>query len=181
MREVEQVFDARGHRLFALLVLLALALAACQSPPADNAGRKARIAALYAKYKADFSSVAEISPKDALELARQGRLLPIDTRDAAERAVSTLPGAVTPQEYLADPDRFGEKVPVAYCTIGYRSGVFAKEAAGKGLKVLNLAEGMLGWLHAGGELVDARGRPVKTVHVYGRTWDLAPRDYRAVW
>ena len=171
----------RGHRLVVLLAVLALALAACQSPPADNAGRKARIAALYAKYKADFSSVAEISPKDALELARQGRLLPIDTRDAAERAVSTLPGAVTPQDYLADPGRFGEKVPVAYCTIGYRSGVFAKEAAGKGLAVRNLAEGILGWLHAGGGLVDAQGRPVKTVHVYGRSWDLAPLDYRALW
>jgi len=162
-------------------VLLALALAACQSPPVDNAGRKARVAALYAKYKADFPSVAEISPKDALELARQGRLLPIDTRDAAERAVSTLPGAVTAEAYLADSGRFGDKVPVAYCTIGYRSGVFTKEAAGKGGAVRNLAEGLLGWLHAGGGLVDAAGRPVKTVHVYGRSWDLAPLDYRAVW
>ena len=171
----------RGRGLLVLLVLLALALAACQSPPVDNAGRKARVAALYAKYKADFPSVAEISPKDALELARQGRLLPIDTRDAAERAVSTLPGAVTPAAYLADPGRFGDKVPVAYCTIGYRSGVFTKEAAGKGGAVRNLAEGLLGWLHAGGGLVDAAGRPVKTVHVYGRSWDLAPLDYRAVW
>ena len=53
--------------------------------------------------------------------------------------------------------------------------------AREGLPVTNLAGGMLAWLHAGGTLVDARGEPTKTVNVYGRTWDLAPLGYIAVW
>lgn len=163
------------------LLLAALSVAACSRPPADDAGRKARVETLYAGYKKDFADAPEISPADALALWRQGRLLPIDVRDPAERAVSVLPGAVTEREYLAAPARFGEKQAVAYCTIGYRSGVFAAKAAKAGQSVRNMAGGLLGWLHAGGTLVDATGQATKNVHVYGRTWNLAPLGYNAVW
>lgn len=163
-----------------LLAAMAL-LAACSRPPLDDVGRKAKVEALYAGYRKDFPKVEEVPAVQAVALARQGDLLPIDVREPAERAVSTLPGAITAKEYLADPGRFAGKKAVAYCTIGYRSGVWAAAKASQGLPVANLAGGLLGWLHAGGTLVDAKGQPTKTVHVYGRTWDLAPSGYIAVW
>ncbi|WP_300162610.1 rhodanese-like domain-containing protein [Solidesulfovibrio sp.] len=161
--------------------LFLLALAACASPPADDAGRKARVEALYAGYRKDFPTAPEITADAAVALWKKGELLPIDVREPAERAVSTLPGAVTEKEYLADPARFAGKTAVAYCTIGYRSGKWAEAKAKAGLPVANLAGGLLAWLHAGGGLVDAKGDPTKTVHVYGRAWDLAPRGFTAVW
>ena len=164
-----------------LAVLLLLGLCACSRPPADDAARKARVYELYAGYKKDFPQAPEISAAHAVALAQQGELLPIDVREPVERAVSTLPGAVTAKEYLADPGRFAGKKAVAYCTIGYRSGVWAAQEAKKGLPVANMAGGLLGWLHAGGTLVDAKGEPTRTVHVYGRTWDLAPKGFTAVW
>lgn len=164
-----------------LATLVLLAVSGCSKPPADNAGRKARVYELYAEYKKDFPQVPEITAEEAVALWQQGKLLPIDVREPAERAVSTLPGAVTAQEYLADPGRYADKTAVAYCTIGYRSGLWAAAQAKDGLPVANLAGGLLGWLHAGGTLVDARGNPTKTVHVYGRTWDLAPLGYITVW
>ena len=123
--------------------------------------------------------VRELAPAQAQ--SQLGRGVLSDVREPAERAVSTLPGTVTAKQYLADPGRFAGKKAVAYCTIGYRSGVWAEEEAKKGLPVANMAGGLLGWLHAGGTLVDARGEPTKTVHVYGRTWDLAPKAFSAVW
>ena len=164
-----------------LAVLLLLGLCACSRPPADDAARKDRVYALYAGYKKDFPQAEEISAAQAVALAHKGELLPIDVREPAERAVSTLPDAVTAKQYLADPGRFAGKKAVAYCTIGYRSGVWAEEEAKKGLPVANMSGGLLGWLHAGGTLVDAKGEPTKTVHVYGRTWDLAPKGFTAVW
>ncbi|MEA4854813.1 rhodanese-like domain-containing protein [Solidesulfovibrio sp.] len=165
-----------------LLALMALAaLAACSRPPADDAGRKARVYELFAGYRKDFPQAPEMPAEEAVALAGRGELLPIDVREPAERAVSTLPGAVTAKDYLADPGRFAGKKAVAYCTIGYRSGVWAQQEALAGRAVANLAGGLLGWLHAGGTLVDAKGAPTKTVHVYGRTWDLAPTGYVSVW
>ena len=164
-----------------LAVLLLLGLCACSRPPADDAARKARVYELYAGYKKDFPQALEISAEEAVALAQKGELLPIDVREPVERAVSTLPGAVTAKPYLADPGRFAGKKAVAYCTIGYRSGVWVAEEAKKGLPVANMAGGLLGWLQAGGTLVDAKGEPTKTVHVYGRTWNLAPKAFTAVW
>lgn len=163
------------------LLLATLCLAACSRPPVDVAGRKDTVAALYAAARKDFPDAPEITAAAAVDLWRQGRLLPVDVRTPAERAVSTLPGAVTGEAYLADPSIAADKQAVLFCTIGYRSGVQAAALAKRGLPVANLAGGILGWLHAGGTLVDARGQPTTRVHVYGRAWDLAPPGYTGVW
>lgn len=171
---------APGCRL-ALLLALLLALAACPQSPADDAARQLRVAALYADAKSKFPDAPEIAPAQALDRWRAGTLVLIDVRSPEEQAVSRLPGAVTEAAFLADPARYAGKTAVAYCTIGYRSGLFAQALARKGIPVANLAGGLLGWLHAGGTLVDAQGAATQRVHVYGRTWDLAPLAYEAVW
>ncbi|EHJ47216.1 Rhodanese-like protein [Solidesulfovibrio carbinoliphilus subsp. oakridgensis] len=160
--------------------LLAL-LAACSRPPADDAGRKARVEKLFAEAQKDFPAAPGIAPEEAVALWRQGRLLPLDIRTPAERAVSALPGAVTEEAFRADPALAAGKVAVAYCTIGYRSGLFVQNLGPGHPSVANLAGGILGWLHAGGTLTDPAGRPTTRVHVYGRAWDLAPLAYTPVW
>ena len=50
----------------------------------------------------------------------------------------------------------------------------------KGITMVNLKGGLLGWVHAGGPLV--RGNlPVRVLHVYGRKWDLAPAGIETVY
>ncbi len=172
-----------AYRSFACLALLtALALlAACQGQPKTDPDRKAKAYALYEGYKKDFPEATEMRPEEALNRWRDGDVVFVDARSEAERAVSTLPAAVSEQDYLADPSRFAGKQAVIYCTIGYRSGVLVQKLAANGIAAANLAAGILGWLHAGGPLVDASGAPTRRVHVYGRTWDLAPLTYTAVW
>jgi sodium/bile acid cotransporter 7 len=46
--------------------------------------------------------------------------------------------------------------------------------------MINLRGGILSWLHAGGKIY-REGRETKSVHVYGRKWDLAPSEYEALW
>ncbi len=164
----------------ALWGVLAL-LAACQGQPKTDPERQAKAYGLYEGYKKDFPEAAEMRPEEALQLWREGGVVFFDARSEAERAVSTLPGAVSEQDYLADPDHFAGKKAVIYCTIGYRSGVLVQKLGTKGIAAANLATGIVGWLHAGGPLVDASGAPTRRVHVYGRTWDLAPLAYTAVW
>lgn len=174
-----------ARRTLACLALPLLAaltlLAACQNPPQTDPQRQAKAYALYEGYKKDFPEAVEIRPQEALKRWQDGGVVFIDARSEAERAVSTLPAAVSEHDYLADPSRFAGKQAVIYCTIGYRSGVLVQKLGAKGIPAANLAAGILGWLHAGGPLVDASGAPTRRVHVYGRTWDLAPLAYTAVW
>lgn len=166
----------------ALTLLTALTLlAACQGQPKTDPERQDKAYALYEGYKKEFPEVAAIRPEEALKRWQDGGVVFIDARSEAERAVSTLPDAVSEQDSLADPGRFAGKQAVIYCTIGYRSGVLVQKLATKGIPAANLAAGIVGWLHAGGPLVDASGAPTRRVHVYGRAWDLAPLAYTAVW
>ena len=170
-----------GRHALLLALLLTLALAACQRPPADDAARQQQMLALYDGYRQQLPDVAEIAPADAMASWRAGEAVFVDARTDAERAVSTLPDAVPEAAFLADPARYAGKKVIIYCTIGYRSGLLARTLAKQGVPTVNLAAGILGWLHAGGPLADAKGQPSKRVHVYGRSWDLAPLAYTAVW
>jgi rhodanese-related sulfurtransferase len=176
------VMSANALRLIAAL-LATLALAACfGTQDLDDAARKSRVASMYADYKAEFPAVPEIAPEAFLARLREDPPpVVIDVREPGERAVSVIPGAITREEFLAHPESYAGRAAFAYCTIGYRSGVFAAAEAAKGAGVTNIAGGLLGYLHAGGTLVDPAGRTARRVHVYGRTWDLAPREYEAVW
>ncbi len=126
----------------------------------------------------------EVRSVQAAELvARMGgeEWVLVDVREPEERAVSTLPGAVSAEAFETDPERWAGRPVVAYCTIGYRSGLWAKEMAQRGVEVLNLAGSLLAWTHAGGELVAPDGTPTRRLHVYGRRWNLAAEGYETVW
>ncbi len=145
----------------------------------DDAERRAKIDAMYDAYKRDFPGVEDIDPAAAMRLFEVGKALFIDIRAEKEQAVSMLPGAVTEKEFLKDPGQYTGRTLIGYCTISYRSGKLAEKLKAKGIMLLNLRGGMLAWVHAGGRIYDRNGE-TRRIHVYGRKWNLAPKDYEAV-
>jgi len=109
----------------------------------------------------------------------------VDVRSAPEVAVSMVEGAVTQEEFEAlEPtlDK-GTTTVVPYCTIGYRSGAYAKELVdGKGWPQENVfnGEGVVLFSYTAIKFVAADAAPTTHVHVYGAPWDLAHTGYDTV-
>jgi len=165
---------------------VALSMIVLLAAPADadesilsEARKKETVYAMYAQYKKDFPTVADIAPPKAMQLLEENRIVFVDTRKPAEMQVSQLPQAVSRETFLADTDRYRNKMVVGYCTISYRSGVFAREMAEQGIKIHNLQGGILAWTLEGGTVYHD-GKPVKRIHVYGDRWDYAPAGYETV-
>ena len=146
---------------------------------ADDA-RKQKMDEMYEGYKREFPGVAEFSAEQTMKLMNRIKIILVDTREPEEQEVSMIPGAVTEREFLDNFSTYQNYIVVAYCTIGSRSGKFARKISKKGVSVFNLSGGILAWLHAGG-IVQKDGRPVKRAHVYGKEWDLAPSAIETVW
>lgn len=137
-----------------------------------------RIAEMYEGYKADFPGVPDITVEELLQL--DGDFVLVDVRSPRERTVSMIPGAISRRELEADPAAYEGRRVVTYCTVGYRSGIYAGELRRRGVDAVNLAGSLLAWTHAGQPLVDADG-PTRRLHVYGPTWDLAADEYETTW
>ncbi len=146
----------------------------------SDSARLQRIMAMYANYRKAFAGIQEIEASAAIELVGDPEVVFVDVRDPEEQAVSMIPGAVTSEVFLAEPDRYRDQRIIGYCTISFRSGKLAVKMARKGMTIVNLKGGLLAWVHAGGVLV--RGyKPVTQLHVYGRKWDLAPSYIKSVY
>jgi rhodanese-related sulfurtransferase len=132
-----------------------------------------RVLAIYEDYREKFPNVTEIGGQEALRLLSGDDVVFVDVRKTGEQKISMIPGAVTKGQFLDNIEIYRQKKIVAYCTIGYRSGKFAEKMEKKGVAVFNLQAGLLGWVHVHGPLV-SQNSPTNTLHVYGKTWDLAP-------
>jgi sodium/bile acid cotransporter 7 len=180
----EQFGTRRNRRIFLLfcsfIPMLCLPYMAMGDIEMSDAKKKKAVYRMYAEYKKDFPAVRDISPEQAMEWLRQEKVVFVDTRKPAEMAVSMLPGAVSKQDFLNNPDQYKDKTAVGYCTISYRSGVFANKMAKKGITVVNLEGGLLAWILEGGKVYDESGKEVKRAHVYGDKWNLAPADYETL-
>lgn len=170
-----------NHRLlFGLILVMFFTPFAWGDNTASDAEKINTVYQMYAGYKKEFPDVEDISPRKAMTLLEQDAVVFIDTRKPAEMAVSTLPGAVTREEFIFNRDRYAGKTAIAFCTIGYRSGLFARDMASIGRKVANLRGSILAWTLEGGTVVDEQGEPTRRVHVYGDKWDYAPEDWESV-
>ncbi|MFZ7127420.1 MAG: rhodanese-like domain-containing protein [Desulfobacterales bacterium] len=165
----------------AFLILLHGCLLASDALAETHGDREKKeiVARLYADYRRSFPGVGDISPQEALAFGDRDDIVWVDTRTPEEAAVSMLPCAISRREFLERRDEFRTLRIVAYCTIGYRSGLFAGEMAELGIRVLNLEGGILGWTLEGGKVVDAQGE-TRRLHVYGDEWDYAPSGYETV-
>ncbi len=166
--------------LLALLTTL-IASAACAQPPAlSPEAREQKVSAMYQGYVHDFPKVQSLTVEELDELMLDNKVTLVDVRPKIERDISMIPGAITSEELEANLDQYRDTKIVAYCTIGYRSGVYAKELHAKGIEILNLEGSLLAWTHAGKPLVNQEG-PTNKLHVYGKRWNLAADGYEAVW
>jgi sodium/bile acid cotransporter 7 len=170
-----------------VVVLLALfgwlaAASACGSPASElTAGeRQARIDEMFEGYQSDFPDVRNVTVEELERMQREGEVTVVDVRPEKERAISMIPGAISSDDLEANLDQYRDHPIVTYCTIGYRSGVYAEKLREKGLDVLNLRGSILAWTYTGKPLVNADG-PTRRLHVYGKRWDLAADGYETVW
>lgn len=146
--------------------------------PRTDEERLEAVLGMYRRYRSAFEHVPEVAPAALLaELDGPTPPVLIDVRSPAERAISTIPGALSVEVYEAEaPDG----PVVTFCTIGARSGDYAARLLTEGREVRNLSGSLLAWTHAGGPLVDDAG-PTVRLHVYGPRWDLAASGIEAVW
>jgi len=148
-------------------------------PVLSDSQKKEFVYKMYADYKKDFPTVKDISPRQTTELMNNTPVVFVDTRKPAEMEVSMLPNAVTKKKFMQNPNVYKEKTVVVYCTAGYRSGVFARQMAEKGITTYNLQGGILAWTLEGGKIYDANGE-TNRIHVFGKKWNYAPDGYAVV-
>ena len=138
-----------------------------------------------AKIRSEFPEVRRIStPELAAWLNGPQRPAPLllDVRTRAEFEVSHLAGArhVEPDAPASAIREAKDRPIVTYCSVGYRSGAFAKKLADAGFaKVTNLEGSIFRWANEGRPLVREGGTADK-VHPYNGRWGLLlKRRYRA--
>ncbi len=162
-----------------LLVLCA----ACAAPPESAADRRAQIETMYDEYRREFPGIRAMDARELMSSRKSdpANLVLVDVRTSEERAVSVITGAIPKDEFEAHESDYSDKKIVAYCTIGYRSGLYVRELQARGIDAYNLKGSVLDWAHEGGEFVDPEGQATNRVHVYGKSWNLLPDEYEAVW
>ena len=160
-----------------LLCGLVVAIGCAPAPAEGEAARAAGVAQPFGGVGARYPEGPTIDRPTLISLG--DRVLLVDVRPIEERSISTIPGAVTESEFDQIP-LSEDLVVVAYCTVGERSARFAREQRSRGVEVRNLAGGLLGWAHEGGEFVTADGESARRAHVYGRRWDLLPEGFEGV-
>ena len=158
---------------------LGLFLAALAAAPAHAAPKK--LAEIEAELEERFDRIDHLAAAELAAWQAAGEdILLIDTRAAEEFSVSRLEEAlrVAPKTPLAkaglgDTAVAGKKV-VVYCSVGWRSSVWAEKnresllEAGA-VSVANLKGGIFAWHNAGRPLTDDAGAS-DLVHPYDRTW-----------
>ena len=148
--------------------------------PLSDEEKRRRIEKLYANSRTHFPEVSEVTVEELDRLRETADVVLVDVRNPPEREVSIIPGAVTSEEVLGNPDAYGDKTLVAYCTIGHRSGLVAKELQARGQRIFNLKGAILSWTHSGRDL-EHDGEPTRRVHVAGPKWSLEASGYEPVW
>ena len=110
------------------------------------------------------ATTENIEPQEARELVGREDVVFVDVRESHERAQGFIPGSIhAPRgflEFIAHPEgpmhnpvfTSGKRL-ILYCGSGTRSALAGKTLHDMGLsKIVNLADGIQGWLQAGGDL-----------------------------
>ncbi len=144
-------------------------------------GREDAVWRMAQEYRVQYEA-PDISVEELLTKRREGvPLVLVDARSAEEREVSVIPGAISREEYEAEALGYSGQLVVVYCTIGLRSGKYADLLRKQGVDAVNLYGSALAWAWAKQDFASPSGDRVKRLHVFGKQWDLAPRDYETVY
>ena len=135
--------------------------------PEDAREEAERVASSYCP-----SDVEVVDAGALMQLVDQGAIV-VDARTTGERSVSRLPTSISIEEF----ERLGtvDDTVVVYCTVGARSGRYARRIAGQCKKVYN-SKGIVPYSHhvdAFGTgphaLIDDNG-PATRVHAFALPW-----------
>ncbi len=134
-----------------------------------------------ADLRRQFSDVPMVTPAElqSWSQSRAAQIVLIDVREPEEQMISMLPGAVKASDFRLEDYR-PEAILVAYCTIGYRSAMLARQWRRCQREVFSLDGGILAWCHAGLPITE-REQPTMWVHVYSADWSLLPPGFAATW
>lgn len=127
------------------------------------------------KVRSDFPTIRRTSPKEVAQwLDAKNRAQPVllDVRTKAEFNVSHIHGArrIDPSASADAIDLPKDQAIVTYCSVGYRSGSFAKKLRDAGYKnVQNMSGSIFEWANEG-HPVERDGKRVDKVHPYNGTW-----------
>lgn len=122
---------------------------------------------------------ADAKAKDAGKEAPAAEFVVVDVRSDKEVAVSIIPGAITKTQFEKEAAKYRGKTVIPYCTVGGRSGAYAKQLAGKGVKVKNYKGSILKWVDAELPLVTLKGELTNRVHTYSDRYQI-PAKYEQV-
>ncbi len=103
----------------------------------------------------------------------------VDVRSDAEVGVSIIPGAITKNEFEKNRQAYAGRLVIPYCTVGGRSGTYAKQLAKEGVEVKNYKGSILKWVDAGLPLVTLEGKSTNRVHTYSDRYRI-PSKYEQV-
>ena len=181
----------RKYIIWLMVFTLFSSILACSRTPTEHKSdgnaklsdleKRATIEEMASKYHAEYADVPELSVSALVDLMAGGNVLLVDVRTPVELNVSMIPGAVSKAEFEKDKEIHRKQTLVTYCTIGYRSGLYAAALRKEGFHVFNLRGGILAWTHAGRPMVDSKGAETRRVHVYGAEWSLLPHGYTPMW
>ncbi len=104
----------------------------------------------------------------------------VDVRASEESNVSMIPGAISKNHFEKNIEQFRDRTVIVYCTIGYRSGLYATNLIEDGFAAKNFKGSILAWCAAEQPLVTPAGKPTNRVHTYSSKYKV-PATYKAVW
>lgn len=176
------MLPAKKILMAASVVALVLISVGCQKIEArSDQWKQEKIMTMYRQYIPEFPQVEGITVEELQQLQQeQPRLILVDVRSPEERAVSSIPGSISTEEFEHQLAEYQDTKIIAYCTIGYRSGKYAQKMRQQGVEILNLEGSLLAWSHIQGRLSNRNGITRK-VHVFNRQWGLTAADYEPVW
>jgi len=111
---------------------------------------------------------------------KQNRFVIVDVRAKTETDVSIIPGALTQAEFERTIQQHQSKAVLVYCTVGYRSGIYAKKLKSKGWNAWNYKGSILDWCNNQLPVVTTDGKSTNQVHTYNSSYSLAA-GYQAVY
>jgi len=152
-----------------------------------NLERKKRIIEMSNKIVTHFSDVRHVSVEDFLVMMKDKKknFIVVDTRKNEERSISMIENAISVQEFEKRVDKLEIRQcdVICYCTIGYRSSMYARERSliDTRNRYFNLHGSILAYTHSNGKLIDPRtGQETKRVHTFGPKWKCAEISYEQV-
>lgn len=125
----------------------------------------------------DGKQVREISVDEICESQTNqdaGDFILVDVRSEAEISVSTIPNAITRNQFESSLDEYRSRTVVTYCTIGGRSLLYARQLSQRGIDARNFRAGIIGWCVSGLPLVSPQGDSTNQVHTHTSLFRVPP-------